>query len=122
VFVDRAFGFTPVAGDDYYIMSGGYADVNLTHVAATAQTAGDLSAQIATAQTDLDELTDTGTLSGVRLALMVDRLYTRLFHEVNVTDSTGAVQIRNSGDTGNVATGSITDDDTTTTQAKFTWA
>jgi len=32
VFVDRAFGFTPVSGDDYYIMATGYSDVNITHI------------------------------------------------------------------------------------------
>ena len=31
IFVDRAFGFTPVALDDFYIMSSGYGDVNVTH-------------------------------------------------------------------------------------------
>jgi hypothetical protein len=36
--VDRAFGFTPVALDDYYVMSSGYADVNLTHVKGTEVT------------------------------------------------------------------------------------
>ena len=75
-----------------------------------------------TAQTDLDELTDAGTLSGVRLALMLDRIYTRLNHEVNVTDSTGAFEIRNLADNANIATGSITDDDTTTTQTAVTWS
>ena len=63
-----------------------------------------------------------GTLSGIALNLMIDRIYTRLFHEVNVTDSTGAAVIRNSGDSADIATGSITDDDTTTQQAKWTWA
>lgn len=64
----------------------------------------------------------TGALSGVALNTMIDRIYTRLFHEVNVTDATGAVAIRNSGDSADIATGSITDDDTTTTQAKWSWA
>ena len=73
------------------------------------------------AETALTALTTTGTLSGVAGADMTDRIYTRLFHEVNVTNATGAAAIRNSGDTGNIATGSITDDDTTTQQAGWTW-
>lgn len=88
----------------------------------TPTKAGYIDSSIATAQSDLDELTDAGTLSGVRLALMLDRIYTRLNHEVNVTDSSGAFEIRNTGDTGNIATGTITDDDTTTSQSKVTWA
>ena len=46
VFLDRDLGFTPVAADDYYIMGIGYADVNATHVAGTAQTANDNGADI----------------------------------------------------------------------------
>ncbi len=53
---------------------------------------------------------------------MLDRIYTRLNHEVNVTDSSGAFEIRNTGDTGNIETGTKTDDDTTTSQSKVTWA
>jgi len=41
-----------------------------------------------------------------------------LFHEMNITDSSGAMQVRNSGDTGNVITATITDDDTTTDRTK----
>lgn len=41
-----------------------------------------------------------------------------LFHEMNITDATGAMQVRNSGDTGNVITATITDDDTTTDRTK----
>jgi len=65
---------------------------------------------------------ETGVLSGVASNLMLDRLYTRLFHEVNVTDADGTAAIRNAADDGNIATGSITDDDTTTSQAAWTWA
>jgi len=75
-----------------------------------------------TIQNDLDELTDAGALSGVRLALMLDRIYARLFHEVNVTDATGALAIRNAADDGDIATGSITDNDTLTQQTVVTWA
>ena len=48
IVVDRAFSFTPVAGDDWYFLGTGYADVNTTHVGGTAQTANDNSADINT--------------------------------------------------------------------------
>ena len=73
------------------------------------------------AETALTALTTTGTLSGIAGPDMTDRIYTRLFHEVNVTNATGAAAIRNAADDGNIATGSITDDDTTTQQAGWTW-
>ena len=61
VFVDRAFGFTPVALDDYYITNSAYADVNATHIAGTSQTANDNGADINAI------LLDTGT-DGVLIA------------------------------------------------------
>lgn len=72
--------------------------------------------------TAIPDFTAAGTLSGIALDLMIDRIYTRICHEVNVTDATGAVAIRNAADDANIATGSITDDDTTTSQAKLTWS
>jgi len=68
-----------------------------------------------------NRLASVGTNSGIALDLMVDRIYTRLFHEVNVTDADGTAAIRNAADDGNIATGAITDDDTTTSQAAWTW-
>ena len=73
------------------------------------------------AETALTALTTTGTLSGVAGADMTDRIYTRLFHEVNVTNATGAAAIRNAADDANIATGSITDNDTITKQDGWTW-
>jgi len=83
VFVDRDFGFTPVALDDYYLMSSAYMDVNVTHVGGTAQTANDNGADInsiledtgttipgtiTTAQNDLNTLTgaDGATLASAQ--------------------------------------------------------
>lgn len=52
VFVDRAFGFTPVADDDYYIMATGYADVNATHIEAVDAT-DQINTQADTALSDI---------------------------------------------------------------------
>ena len=53
VFVDRAFGYTPVADDDYYILGVGYADVNTTHIEATDATDA-INTQADTALSDYD--------------------------------------------------------------------
>jgi len=53
--VDRAFGFTPAAGDEYYILNA-YADVNVTHISGTAQTANDNGADINAILEDTNEL------------------------------------------------------------------
>lgn len=41
--------------------------------------------------------------------------------KMNVTDANGNVALRNIGDTGNIATGSVTDDSTTTVRAELAW-
>ena len=51
-------------------------------------------------------------------AKLLTTIFMFLFHEMNITDATGAMQVRNSGDTGNVITATITDDDTTTDRTK----
>ena len=99
-----------------------YGNAKLARTGADSDTLETLSDEIATAQTDLDSLTDAGTLSGITGPLMLDRVYTRLFHEVNVTDADGASAIRNAADDGDIATGEITDNDTTTSQAAWSWA
>jgi len=53
--VDRAFGFTPAAGDEFYILNA-YADVNVTHISGTAQTANDNGADINAILADTNEL------------------------------------------------------------------
>jgi len=53
--VDRALGFTPAAGDEYYILNA-YADVNVTHISGTAQTANDNGADINAILEDTNEL------------------------------------------------------------------
>ena len=71
IVVDRAFGFTPAAGDDYYIMNAAYGDVNLTHVGGTAQTAGDLADLVATAQTSINAI-GSNTSSGLTETVRAD--------------------------------------------------
>lgn len=61
------------------------------------------------------------TGDSISFETILARMYMFLFHEMNITDSTGVLQVRNSGDTGNVMTGQITDDDTTTDRIKATF-
>lgn len=60
-------------------------------------------------------------VDGIDGNLLMQRLYQRLCYKLNVTDSTGAAALRNKGDSGDLATGSITDDDTTTVRTKWSW-
>jgi hypothetical protein len=64
----------------------------------------------------------TNATLGVTYAVTIARLYRFLMNKMNITDATGAVALRNEADDGNIATQTITDDDTTTTRTALAWA
>jgi hypothetical protein len=64
----------------------------------------------------------TNATLGVTYAVITARLYRFLMNKMNITDATGAVALRNEADDGNIATQTITDDDTTTTRTALAWA
>ena len=80
VTVDRAFGFTPASPDIAVIMATGYADVNTTHVAGTAQTANDNAADINDILTDTGELQTLWTTGGALDLLLKDAPSTSEFN------------------------------------------
>jgi len=93
IFLDAALTFTPAAADDFYIFSGGYANVNVTHIGGTAQTAGDI----------------------VAVANLIEDIAR---NRIDITNATGAVSLKN--DAGvEMLTGSVTDDSTTTTRTRL---
>lgn len=67
-------------------------------------------------------ISDAGALDIDALALRVLRTFYINNQKMNVTDATGVVAIRNDADNANLATGSVTDDLTTTVRAALTWA
>jgi len=117
--------------------------VNVMEVNGTAQTANDNGADInailadtgtdgvvaaasktgyALTAADKDAIWDRqeSTLS-VSFETLMYRIFTLLSHKMNVTDADGSAALRNAGDSGNIATGSITDNDTTTTRDAWSW-
>ena len=58
---------------------------------------------------------------GVSYEDMIARVYQFLNNELAIVDATGGATLRNIGDTGNMATWSITDDDTTTDRTAISW-
>lgn len=62
----------------------------------------------------------TGTILSISYDLMVERLYMERWHKEIITNSTGAVALRNAGDSADYATGSITDNSTLTTRTALT--
>lgn len=67
-------------------------------------------------------ISDAGGLDIDALNTRVLRTYYINNQKMNVTDATGVVAIRNDADNANLATGSVTDDLTTTVRAALTWA
>jgi hypothetical protein len=70
------------------------------------------------AAADVLDATEAITGDTHSLETMVTRIYMFLFHEMNITDISGDVVVRNSADDGDVMTHTITDDDTTTDRTK----
>lgn len=71
------------------------------------------------AETIWDE--QPGTVS-LAFRLIVERIYRFTQNKMNITDATGAVALRNEGDTADIMTQTITDDDTTTVRTASSWA
>ena len=63
----------------------------------------------------------SGNMGGQSVQNMLDRIYVRLFHKINIVDATGGIAIRNSADDAQLASSGITDDDTTTVQTLYVW-
>ena len=98
--------------------------VNVMEVNGTAQTAGDIPDAISGLNdiTAADVWDATSATLSVSFETLVDRLYRFLMNKMNITDATGAVALRNEADNGDIATQTITDDDTTTTRTALSWS
>ena len=64
----------------------------------------------------------TNATLSLTYAVITERLYRFLMNKMNITDATGAVALRNEADGADLATQSITDNDTTTVRTALTWA
>lgn len=64
----------------------------------------------------------TNATLSLTYAVITSRLYRFLVNKMNITDATGAVALRNEADDGNIATQTISDDDTTTVRTALSWA
>ena len=66
---------------------------------------------------------DTEALTGDSLSYetMISRLYSHMNNEMNITDATGAVALRNAADTADMASCTVTDDSTTTQRTELAW-
>jgi hypothetical protein len=100
----RAAGLNDLLCDNAYSATRGLTGTALP--AAAADAAGGVP------------ISDAGGLSMDNLA----RVYALLNNKLNITDATGAAALRTTGDGGDMATWSITDDDTTTTRTEAVWA
>ena len=68
-----------------------------------------------------DVWAEASALSGLDFSDLVERVYQVLANKETITDATGAVALRNMGDSADLATWTITDDDTVTTRTEASW-
>ena len=80
-----------------------------------------------TCTTNTDMLTAATVWSATNSTLslayseLVSRMYRFLMNKINITDATGALVLRNEADGANLATQTVTDNDTTTIRTALTW-
>jgi len=74
-------------------------------------------------QSEVDDAltTDTGPLS-IAWGTLIERIYQMINNRMAVTEATGAVALRNIGNTGDIATGNVASSSGTTTRAELSWA
>lgn len=69
----------------------------------------------------VDAVFDRNSSLSISFENLINRIYEMINDKMNVTDATGAVALRNIGNTGDIATGSVTDDSVTTVRAELAW-
>lgn len=63
-----------------------------------------------------------GAVTSLSLELLIERIYEMVNDKMTVNETTGAVALRNIGDSGTVATGNVASSSGTTTRAELSWA
>ena len=66
--------------------------------------------------------TEAITGDGLSYETMLARLYSHMNNEMNITDATGYVELRNAADSAEMGNCTVTDNATTTTRTEMTWA
>ncbi len=136
--VGTAATSTAQTGDSYGIVNGakGLVDIHdtldLAHTdidAILADTGTDGVVIVAASKTGytlsdagVDAVFDRASSLTLSFESLLTRTYQMTNNKMNVTDATGAVALRNIGDTTTLATGSVTDNLTTTVRTELTWA
>jgi len=70
----------------------------------------------------VDAIWDRASSLTLSFETLLTRAYQMINNKMNVTDADGTVALRAIGDGSTIATGSVTDNSTTTTRLELTWA
>jgi len=70
----------------------------------------------------VDAVFDRNSSLSISFENLINRTYQIVNNKMNITDATGVVALRNIADNATIATGSVTDDLTTTVRDGLTWA
>jgi hypothetical protein len=69
-----------------------------------------------------DAIWDQASVITLSFETLLSRVYQMISNKMNVTDADGVVALRAIGDGSTIATGSVTDNSTTTTRLELTWS
>jgi hypothetical protein len=70
----------------------------------------------------IDAIFDRNSSLSISFETLINRIYQMLNDKMEITDATGAVSLKDIAGTGEIATGNVSDDSTTTTRDGLTWA
>lgn len=109
-----------IAAIDDLVQASGAGDLAALKTTVGAAGAGLTAVQLAAA--GIDAVWDRASTLTLSFEQLLTRAYQMINNKMNVTDADGTVALRNIGDTVTLATGSVTDNSTTTTRLELTWA
>jgi hypothetical protein len=97
-------------------------DITAASVWAVGTRALTDKADFALSSASRDAIWDQGSALTLSFEALLTRLYQMVNNKMNVTEATGAVALRNIGDSADIATGEVTSASGTTTRDELTWA
>lgn len=90
-------------------------------LAGTTHTAAVIPTVSALASAGIDAIFDQASVLTLSFEELITRIYEMINNRMTVNESTGAVALRNIGNTGDIATGNVGSSSGTTTRAELSW-
>lgn len=107
-------------GDSYAIVNGDHGLVSIqTDINSILDDTGTSGVLVSGA--GIDAIFDRNSSLSISFETLINRIYQMINDKMEITDATGAVSLKDIAGTGEIATGNVSDDSTTTTRDGLTW-